>query len=234
MSKRTIALVTGLSAALLAGAGLAGAAVTAGDESIRACRSTLTGLVRLPSGTQACNSLETEVRWNVQGPAGAPGPAGTDGADGAAGPAGPAGPPGPAGGGGPAEPHTTSVGRLVVDGLDGDSVLLGYEIGVTADDRPHFTPFTVVRPVDELSPQLLEAAATGHHFRTATISVFDDTGAPVESYELAEVTVTGRNTEATGAAGTPPRETVTLGYTRITHTVGAVSTCFDVVRQSTC
>ncbi|TDC47994.1 hypothetical protein E1212_22650 [Jiangella ureilytica] len=77
-------------------------------------------------------------------------------------------------------------------------------------------------------------AATGHRVRDATFTVVDETGEPAESSAFTDVTVTGRATEATGAAGSRPRETVTLEFARFTHTVGAAGTCYDVARQTTC
>lgn len=50
------------------------------------------GDVRVVDPTEGCRHHETRIRWNVQGPAGAPGPVGPQGPQGVAGPQGPIGP----------------------------------------------------------------------------------------------------------------------------------------------
>jgi hypothetical protein len=77
-------------------AGIAGAGLDAifADDTIYACRTKSTGVLRVPAPGTSCKSDEQPLQWNVRGPAGPPGPTGAQGQQG---PAGPAGPPGPAG-----------------------------------------------------------------------------------------------------------------------------------------
>ena len=69
-------------------------------NSIHACQRTQTGTIRLVASPAECQSTETAIEWNKQGPMGPMGPmgpAGVKGDTGATGPEGPVGPAGPAG-----------------------------------------------------------------------------------------------------------------------------------------
>jgi len=97
--RRSTAIAVGLVVALTAVTALATAATD--DPTIRACKHTRRGIVRILRDGAACRSNETAVSWSIRGPQGAPGPQGPEG------PPGPQGPAGPAGGG------LSSLGGLV-------------------------------------------------------------------------------------------------------------------------
>ena len=95
-------LIAGVSAGVVigaAGAAVVNASIPAANGTIYACYTTnntgpLARVRIIDNSTQTCNSNETAINWNQQGPAG---PTGPQGPAGPAGPQGPAGPEGPAG-----------------------------------------------------------------------------------------------------------------------------------------
>lgn len=89
--RRSTVLALGLVVSLVSVTALATAATD--DPTIRACKHTKRGIVRILRDGQVCKRNETAVSWAVRGPQGVEGPAGPQG------PRGPEGPPGPAGGG---------------------------------------------------------------------------------------------------------------------------------------
>ncbi|MDX6511280.1 MAG: hypothetical protein QOE36_784 [Gaiellaceae bacterium] len=118
-------------AAVVAGAGIAYAAVPDGTGAIHACYKD-NGDLRVidPTGAKkdqnGCKSGETALTWNQQGSAGAPGAPGPQGPKGDTGATGPAGPSGAAGPAGPAGPKGDtgsqgSPGEPGPQGLKGDT-----------------------------------------------------------------------------------------------------------------
>jgi hypothetical protein len=116
--------VAGITAAALAAATTAWAAVPSADGQISGCYGKLGGVVRiidLAKGEKCHATLETPITWSQTGPAGAPGPAGPPGEKGEPGPAGPPGErgergePGPKGEPGAASTVYTSWGHEFVD-----------------------------------------------------------------------------------------------------------------------
>lgn len=94
----------GLVLAAIGLAAVAGATLAAADDggsvpALRACRTPVFGLLRLPAPGDSCRRREQEVALGGRGAKGDPGPAGPTGP---AGPPGPPGPSGPAGAQGPA------------------------------------------------------------------------------------------------------------------------------------
>jgi type VI secretion system secreted protein Hcp len=78
-----------------------------------------------------------------------------------------------------------------------------------------FSPFTLVRAVDAVSPLLVEAAATGKHIANVTIVVANG-GVPV-TYALQDVIVSG--VQHSGAAG-EATETLSLAYASVAISSG--------------
>lgn len=117
---RRLSLLLVVAVAVLAAA--TGAATTAllADETISACRSKSTGVLRVPAPGYGCKGDETPLQWSVRGPMGPVGPAGPTGAAGAVGPVGPAGPAGQRGATGATGPQgppgPVSVGALAGTG----------------------------------------------------------------------------------------------------------------------
>lgn len=90
---KSTTLVAALAVVGVLGGASAFAAATAESDTIRACKHTKRGIVRILRPTGVCKRNETAVSWAVQGPKGDPGPVGPRGE------VGPAGPPGSAGSG---------------------------------------------------------------------------------------------------------------------------------------
>ena len=65
--------------ALAAGAAGAGVRALLADETINACRSKSSGVLRVPAAGASCRSDEQALRWNVRGATGATGPQGPPG-----------------------------------------------------------------------------------------------------------------------------------------------------------
>jgi type VI protein secretion system component Hcp len=78
-----------------------------------------------------------------------------------------------------------------------------------------FSPFTIVRPVDDASPVLVQAAATGQHIPAVTIVVAN--GATPVTYKLEDVLVS-QVAHQGGVADTT--ETLSFSYAKITITAG--------------
>ena len=204
MSRRR-ALKIALPAALALGAGtaVAIAAIPASDGTIHACYSTtgtVTGAVRIVDQGQTCATGEQTLSWNQTGPAG---------------PAGPSGPPGDSGsstgsfggsdtgsvssdqGGGPSADIF-----LRLDGIGGESTDDDHkgEIDVEAftfdakrsAGKARFSPLRVLKVVDASSPKLMQAAASGRHIHSGTLSFRrsgDPNGVEFLTYKLSDIVV---------------------------------------------
>jgi len=224
-------------AALLALAlGFPVAASAQSDSTIHACVKKFNGDTRIVKPGQACRAFEHLVIWNVngpqgpQGPTGSPGAAGPAGAEGPQGPQGPEGPQGPAGtGGGGGTPARKYVAQMVIDGLNTPSepsLLFAVVVGVSnagsggvggggGAGKASFQDFSLIKPIDELSPKLMLATANGRHFVKATIDVFGEDGPsspPVLTWELNDVFVSSL---AFAASGDVPSDSVSLNYSKV-------------------
>lgn len=228
-------------AALAFGLPVAASATSSSSGTIHACVQKGSGDTRIVAPGRGCRHNERLVIWNVDGPqgpqgpagtlgapgaTGAPGPAGPEGAQGPPGPEGPQGPAGPGGGGG--TPAPTYVAQLVIDGLsvpNQPSLLFAVSVGVSntvvigggggsGAGKAQFQPFSLLKPIDELSPKLLVATANGRHFVKATIDVFESgPGSPtVLTWELTDVFVSSLSFSASGGA---PSDAVTLLYEKV-------------------
>jgi hypothetical protein len=105
-------------------------ATSVDTSTIRACRNTTNGNLRVVTSAAECRTAEAAIAWNVVGPAGPAGPAGADGlpgadgqpgANGAQGPAGPQGETGPQG----APGATGAQGPVGPQGQPGPGLLTG-------------------------------------------------------------------------------------------------------------
>jgi type VI secretion system secreted protein Hcp len=204
MSRRR-ALKIALPAALALGAGtaVAIAAIPASDGTIHACYSTtgtVTGAVRIVDEGQNCATGEQTLTWNQTGPTG---------------PAGPSGPPGDSGSstGSFGGTDTGSLGSdqgggpsadifLKLDGIGGESTDDDHkgEIDVEAftfdakrtAGQVKFSPLRVLKVVDASSPKLMQAAASGRHIHSGTLSFRrsgDPNGVEFLTYKLSDIVV---------------------------------------------
>ena len=205
MSRRR-AFRIALPAALALGAGtaVAIAAIPASDGTIHACRATTgtpTGAVRIVDESDTCAASEQTLTWNQTGPSG---------------PSGPAGPPGDTGTSGTGSFGGTDSGSsggdqgggpsadifLKLDGIPGESTDDDHkgEIDVEAftfnakraSGKGRFSPMRVIKVYDASSPRLMQAAASGRHIRSATLTFRrsgDPSGVEFLVYKLSDVTV---------------------------------------------
>jgi type VI secretion system secreted protein Hcp len=208
MSRRR-AMKIALPAALALGAGtaVAIAAIPASDGTIHACYSTTgtpTGAARIVDETDTCAASEKALTWNQTGPTGPSGPAG------------PTGPPGDSGSSGTGSFGGTDTGSgsaqgggpsadifLKLDGISGESTDEDHkgEIDVEAftfnakraSGKVKFSPLRVIKVYDASSPKLMQAAASGRHIRSGTLTFRrsgDPNGVEFLTYKLSDLTVT--------------------------------------------
>jgi type VI secretion system secreted protein Hcp len=208
MSRRR-ALKIALPAALALGAGtaVAIAAIPASNGTIHACYSTTgtpAGAARIVDETDTCATNEKALTWNQTGPTGP------------AGPSGPTGPPGDSGSSGTGSSGGTDTGSgsdqgggpsadifLKLDGISGESTDEDHkgEIDVEAftfnakraSGKVKFSPLRVVKVYDASSPRLMQAAASGRHIRSGTLTFRrsgDPNGVEFLTYMLSDLTVT--------------------------------------------
>jgi type VI secretion system secreted protein Hcp len=208
MSRRR-ALKIALPAALALGAGtaVAIAAIPASDGTIHACYSTTgtpTGAARIVDEADTCAASEKALTWNQTGPTGP------------AGPSGPTGPPGDSGSSGTGPFGGTDTGSgsdqgggpsadifLKLDGISGESTDEEHkgEIDVEAftfnakraSGKVKFSPLRVIKVYDASSPKLMQAAASGRHIRSGTLTFRrsgDPNGVEFLTYKLSDMTVT--------------------------------------------
>jgi type VI secretion system secreted protein Hcp len=210
MSRRR-ALKIALPAALALGAGtaVAIAAIPASDGTIHACyatNGTPTGAARIVDETDTCAATEKPLTWNQTGPTGP------------AGPGGPSGPPGDSGSSGSGSfggsgSDTGSQGGgpsaeifLKLDGISGESTDQDHkgEIDVEAftfnakratgsgNGKVKFAPLRVIKVYDASSPKLMQAAASGHHIKSAVLTFRrsgDPNGVEFLTYKLSDIVV---------------------------------------------
>jgi type VI secretion system secreted protein Hcp len=185
---RALKVAVPTAAALIAGGAVALGAIPASDGTIHACYVTggaPSGALRIVDEGVQCEPSETAITWNQRGPAGP------------AGPTGPTGDTGPSGSGdtGSSGSDTGSLGSqaggpsadifLKVDGIPGESTDDKHkgEIDIEAftfsanratsaggSGKVKFAPFRFLKVYDASSPKLLQAAASGRHIKSATLS----------------------------------------------------------------
>jgi type VI protein secretion system component Hcp len=193
-----------------------------------------------PSAGQTCStpgvpaSSQTEIDWNVTGPAG---PAGASGAQG------PAGMIGPTGAAGESNVSTVVLAAPAVKSGDpplgrvtlgtGSQALsfpfLGYSLGPDSGSTrsKNHNEIVITKPVSVASAKLLDAASSGKHFATVVIDakrrVHRPSGGTTPKtylkFKMKEVlisTVTdGGGAGGSGGGSARPLETLTLSFTKI-------------------
>jgi type VI secretion system secreted protein Hcp len=187
---RALKFAVPTAAALIAGGAVALGAIPSSDGTIHACYATggtPTGALRIVDEGVSCGTGETAITWNQRGPAGPVGPTGPTGDTGSSGS-------GDTGSTGSPGSDTGSVGSqaggpsadifLALDGIPGESTddkhkgeidveaftFNARRGGATGTGKVKFAPFRVVKVYDASSPKLLQAAASGRHIRSATLS----------------------------------------------------------------
>jgi type VI secretion system secreted protein Hcp len=206
---RTLKIALPTAAALIAGGAVALGAIPSSDGTIHACYATggsPTGALRIVDEGVQCASGETAITWNQQGPAGPPGPTGDTGpsADSGSSGGGDTGSSVPEAGGPSAEIF------LKLDGIPGESTDDKHkgEIDVEAftfnakraaangggggTGKVKVAPFRLVKVYDASSPKLFQAAASGRHIRSATLTLrrSGDAGASeFLTYKLSDLVV---------------------------------------------
>lgn len=208
---RAIKVAVPTAAALIAGGAVALGAIPSSDGTIRACYATggtPTGALRIVDEGVQCATGETAISWNQRGPAGPAGPAG---------PTGPTGDTGSSGSGatGSTGSDTGSLGSqaggpsadifLKVDGIPGESTddkhkgeidieafTFNAKRAASGAGRAKFAPFRFVKVYDASSPKLFQAAASGRHIRSATLTFRrsgDAEGVEFLTYKLSDIVV---------------------------------------------
>ncbi len=201
------------------------------SETIHACVQRFSGDTRIIAPGKSCRHNERLVIWNVagpQGPAGFPGgvgPVGPIGPEGPMGAQGPEGPQGPAGSGGGSARKFAA--QIVIEDLNTEpAMLFALSVGVSntgssssggggGAGKASFQDFSMIKPVDPLSPKLMLATATGKHFKKATIEVFSEEGPgtpPFMTWELEDVFVSSLSFSA---GGDIPADSITLSYAKV-------------------
>jgi type VI protein secretion system component Hcp len=214
------------------------------------------GAMRVLAAGESCKPPQTLLTWNVTGPSGPVGPAG---AQGPAGPAGPAGRDGRDGRDGkdgengtvPAVQMPAVIGDMSYGVGAGSSPIYGVgggikhmvsssgEKGGTEDiniGAGDFLDFSVSKPLDAASPQLLQFSANGNSIGALTIRLFEPgTTNPYATYTLTRAFVTSV------IFGTSPAGAVeTMGFKfneiRSQVSIGGATyqSCWDLVHQRTC
>jgi type VI secretion system secreted protein Hcp len=223
-------------AALGAGAVIAGAAIPGSDGSVGFCyQSDGGGSVRVVDPASGCvtGSGETMVTVNQKGPTGPAGPAG------AAGPAGPAGPAGASGGGGASTyPAAASDYLLELDGIKGESLDKKHPGAIDVESfswgaaqtgssgsgggggagKVHFQDLSFHKHVDAATPLLFRRCATGEHIKKATLTVRKAGGTQVEYLKitLTDVLVSSVHDSSQEPRGDGETESVTLSFAKMT------------------
>lgn len=80
-----------------------------------------------------------------------------------------------------------------------------------ATDRASVSEIHVTKPQDKASPLLMQAAATGRHFKTATLYVLK-AGQPYLKYKLSDVLVSGYQLSS---GGDRPTESLSLNFAKL-------------------
>jgi type VI protein secretion system component Hcp len=212
--------------------------------------------MRVLAAGEACNPPHTLLTWNADGPRGPVGPAGEPGPAGPAGVAGRDGRDGRDGVDGedgtlPAVQMPAVIGDMSFDGSAGPSPIYGVGGGITRTLKPSgeqggttpinigvgdFLDFSVSKPLDAASMQLLQFSANGNSLGALTIRLFEPgTTNPYATYTLARAFV------KSAVFGTSPAGVVeTLGFhfteIRSQVTIGGATyqSCWDVVFSRVC
>src|SRR5436190_18744616 len=147
--------------------------------------------------------------------------------------------------GNPGDPRERSVGNMAIEGLTGPSsdgsiplVAFQWQVksdadpgGATGSDKATFHDVTIVKTLDQTSPQLLVWTANGTLIPHVTMNLTkrDQFGnvQQLATYCLGDVAVTGVKPFDNGVVGDSPNEEVTFAFARVTETVGGVTKGWD-------
>jgi type VI secretion system secreted protein Hcp len=259
---RVAAAVVGVAVVAASMTAVTMAAASTPSTTIYACVSG-SGDVRIVSATTTCRAHENAVTWNTTGPAGVDGAAGSTGPAGAAGPAGATGPAGPAGqaadlAGGATRfgvPATLTCtankqGKLVGDQPDGTTLVTAVSFQATsprdastglATGKRLYKPVVVTVPVDQASPQYLQALATNENL-TSCVVTFSEAGSGGSGYytltltnaNVGDVTFTKGDTRlpASGPLGEYQQMSLYFQKITITHTASGNTFADDFASTS--
>ena len=234
---------------------LGGTPASAQSDQIRACVNP-GGAMRVLAAGEPCRPPSTLLTWNVDGPRGPVGPAGEQGPAGPAGPAGAAGRDGRDGRDGqdgtqPPVQMPAVIGDMSFGGSAGPSPIFGVGGGIkrTFNDSGEqggtedinigvgdFLDFSVSKPLDAASLQLLQFSANGNSLGALTIRLFEPgTTNPYATYTLTRAFV------ASALFGTSPAgvvETMSFKFSEIRSqvTIGGTTyqSCWDIVDSRVC
>jgi type VI secretion system secreted protein Hcp len=112
---------------------------------------------------------------------------------------------------------------LKIDGFDGEIQLTSFSFGVSnagaggsGAGKSNGQAMHLTKLVDNSSPNLFQACATGKHIDDATVSIRKAGGAPVQ-YLLSNVVVASYNVTGHDGGGVA-RESITLNFSKIKMT----------------
>jgi type VI protein secretion system component Hcp len=109
------------------------------------------------------------------------------------------------------------VGSAKIDGV-GTAEVRGFTLGGTqtpGGGKFRLEPLTIVKPVDAISAQLMQSAATGQHIASVTLVLPGAGGTKNISYKLTDVVVSADRPQATGAVGDGVVEEVSFSGARL-------------------
>jgi type VI secretion system secreted protein Hcp len=184
-----------------------------------------------PNERGACIDGELTISWNQQGPQGPPGARG------------PAGAPGAQGADGSDLVGQTSFGFghgghtfLKLDGVKGEATqkdhkgeidISSFSIGAGSGQgssgragKATFSSFTITKRIDKVSPSLFKAAATGQHFKHATVTFARKAGGKLHDYleyKMTQALVSSIQDGTSG--GGKPTEQISFGFAKIEEVV---------------
>jgi type VI secretion system Hcp family effector len=177
------------------------------------------------SNESSCQSNETLITWNQQGPAGPVGPIG---------PAGPTGPAGPQGQAGTSSALGFSAGGsaifLDLPGIQGESTAKGHEkqiqltsVSVGAAQKVKKGEIVVGKHYDKSSVHLFNALVTGQHFKKATIFFAKKSKGQLADYlvfKMSNVIVTGQKVANLGDPKSSETDTLDAGKLSVEYFSG--------------
>src|ERR1700722_1872311 len=183
---------------------------------------------------------ETQITWNQKGPAGPMGPRGEEGKAGGQGAAGSQGAPGtPLIGGTTFGVSGGGSTFLKIDGIDGESTtkdhkdeisINSFSVGAQGSQnvgsqssgagagKVSIQSFSITKTLDKASPLLFQAAATGQHFKDATLSFTRKAGGKEQTYlkfDFQNVLISSVQDGSSG--GGAPTEQVTFAFQKVSE-----------------
>ncbi len=183
---------------------------------------------------------ETQITWNQKGPAGPVGPRGEEGKAGGQGAAGSQGTPGtPLIGGTTFGVSGGGSTFLKIDGIEGESTAkdhkgeiaiggfalsaqgsqsIGSQSSGAGAGKVSIQSFTITKTLDKSSPLLFQAAATGKHFKDATLSFTRKAGGREQTYlkfDFQNVLISSVQDGSSG--GGQPTEQVTFAFQKVSE-----------------